>query len=293
MHLAAQEGNLAELEKESDDRLLHVRDNYGQTPLHLACFSGRTECLRYLLKRGGNVNATTFKTLLTPLHTAASEGHWQCVEILLKEGASCNAKDIRKEIPLHKASFNGSLKCIEMLLDATGNQNVNAEEYRLYTPLHLAVESGDLECMKLLLSRGANVHSQTFEKWTPLHVAAVTGDSLAAELLLDNGALVDARDSMGQTPLYWSLYHRDSIKIIQIFIDRGADCFVKNGKQMTPHDYAYYCGNLTGIKIISRNIILKHLIVLFAAANKIHPNLYDPYVWRFISKFILPPKSWF
>merc|ERR1712003_305406 len=48
---------------------------YGsQTPLYIAAFYGKSDCVEYLLQQGANKNKTE-KDGYTPAHAAASQGH--------------------------------------------------------------------------------------------------------------------------------------------------------------------------------------------------------------------------
>eukprot|EP00835_Amoeboradix_gromovi_P003454 NODE_229_length_13800_cov_0.838114.p3 type:complete len:478 gc:universal NODE_229_length_13800_cov_0.838114:1205-2638(+) len=55
-----------------------------QTPLHLACAEGHLELVKYLLKKGADVNARDFESW-TPLHCAAANHQIEIIKILTKE----------------------------------------------------------------------------------------------------------------------------------------------------------------------------------------------------------------
>ena len=55
-----------------------------QTPLHLACAEGHSELVKYLLKKGANVNARDFESW-TPLHCAAANNEIDIVRMLVKD----------------------------------------------------------------------------------------------------------------------------------------------------------------------------------------------------------------
>ena len=60
---------------------INLRDQDGNTPLHLAAENGQTETFRALIELGADVNlAGNFRA--TPLHEAARHGHTEIIEIL-------------------------------------------------------------------------------------------------------------------------------------------------------------------------------------------------------------------
>jgi len=74
---------------------IHLKDNEGLTPLHLACFCGQVQCLPILLNLNAKVNATD-NSGQTPLHKiihSKSEQKENIAELLLQAGADINIKD--------------------------------------------------------------------------------------------------------------------------------------------------------------------------------------------------------
>lgn len=58
----------------------------GITPLHLAAKNGKIEIVKFLIKRGANVNAQSAINKLTPLHCAAvRKNNKEIIEILIKK----------------------------------------------------------------------------------------------------------------------------------------------------------------------------------------------------------------
>lgn len=98
-------------------------DDHGFSPLHWACFAGKTNITEMLLSRGARINATNMGDD-TALHLAASHGHFDCVSLLLKNKADVNALNEHGNTPLHYACFWGHQKIVEELLAYGAQANV-------------------------------------------------------------------------------------------------------------------------------------------------------------------------
>jgi ankyrin repeat protein len=111
-----------------------------QTPLHLACYSGRHEIAQLLLDRGANARAGD-SSLSTPLHHVAGgqypsqEDGIRVARLLLEHGADISAQNSNRETPLHTASSYGRLEIARMLLERTIVTNDQGQN-----PSHLGLE---------------------------------------------------------------------------------------------------------------------------------------------------------
>lgn len=102
---------------------LNQGDDHGFSPLHWACFAGRTNIADMLLARGARINSTNMGDD-TALHLAASHGHLDCVQLLLSNKADVNALNEHGNTPLHYACFWGHLAIAEELLANGAQANV-------------------------------------------------------------------------------------------------------------------------------------------------------------------------
>lgn len=114
----------------------------GWTPLHLACFFGRPEAVRFLLDRGAPVEATSRNaTANRPLHAALAGGAGrEIVEALLESGADVTARGGGGFAPLHLAASRGSAGLVELLLDHGADPTARADDGS--TPAGIAAERG-------------------------------------------------------------------------------------------------------------------------------------------------------
>jgi ankyrin repeat protein len=176
----------------------NVRGMYGDTPLHVAIISDRTDngmVVFRLLKMGAKVDARS-NYGETPLHRAAYHGLVQHVQLLLKNRADVSAQNQRGETPLFYAVRpEGHPETVLALLKA--GADVNAVDSNGMTPLHGAAMIGDVNVARILIENGkADVNRQTLAGYAPLHVAAIFGKEEFVRLLLDHGAdpnLLDKR----------------------------------------------------------------------------------------------------
>lgn len=119
------EGNTLQVRIWLDDTTndMNEGDDHGFSPLHWACFAGRTNIVDMLLNRGARINATNMGDD-TALHLAASHGHVECVNLLLKNKADVNALNEHGNTPLHYACFWGYQEIAGMLIAAGAQSNV-------------------------------------------------------------------------------------------------------------------------------------------------------------------------
>ena len=80
----------------------NLKDNAGNTPLHIAAWAGNKEVIELLLNNNANPNVAT-QVGLTPHIGAASQGHIEVVRLLLGKNADINAKTVEGSTALMEA----------------------------------------------------------------------------------------------------------------------------------------------------------------------------------------------
>ncbi len=152
MHIYAQEGNLEGVKRKienGDDS--NEKNNFWQTPLHLAIINDHLDIAKFLVEKGADVNAVD-KYGQTPLHKAvmqnrlkkvSEENRLEMVKYLVENGADVNIRDKQqKQTPLHKDVKENYLSIVEYLVQ-------NEADY-LDEALELAKKNGRGEIAEYL-----------------------------------------------------------------------------------------------------------------------------------------------
>ncbi|MBL0318225.1 MAG: ankyrin repeat domain-containing protein [Alphaproteobacteria bacterium] len=165
-----------------------VRNQYGETLLHVACNS-KTGILELLLKHCDCYIDAANAEEQTPLHYAVMLEREDAVETLLNFGANVNVADAKGRMPLHMASSRGLLKTLNLLL--SHGAYVNACDNHDKIPLHYAVQFGHMSLVQALVQQGAKINAIDMDGIgdTPLEVAIDASRLDIVLSLLQQGAL--------------------------------------------------------------------------------------------------------
>lgn len=116
---------------------VNLKDARDVTPLHIATFEGKPDCIRILLRARADVNATD-RHGQTPLFFAPSK---QVCDLLLAARADANATNIKQQTPLHMAAHAGLADALLCIADVTDKKITDLKDHRGHTPLHYAAHS--------------------------------------------------------------------------------------------------------------------------------------------------------
>ncbi|KAF7977922.1 hypothetical protein HWV62_1979 [Athelia sp. TMB] len=163
---------------------------YGDTALQHASWSGHLDIMTLLLGRGADVNAQGDDG--TALQQASASGHLEIVTLLLDRGADIDAQEYGGTA-LQQASASGHLEIVTLLLDRGADINAQGKNG---TALHSAILKGHLEIVTLLLDRGADMNAQGI-LGTALYEALSWRQLEIVTLLLDRGADMNAQGKYG------------------------------------------------------------------------------------------------
>ena len=191
----------------------NVPVNFGKTAVHEAAYAGAAQNLTVLLEAGGDPHVRD-QDGNTPLHLASMGSligrYPAAIRVLLTQGADLYRTNDAGETPLHVAVFNGvgsAGRAVIKALLAAGARPQQADGNGV-TALQRFVRHGsdDGEIVALLLKAGANPDDKDSRGDAPLHAAIKTGGSHGkanvVEALLDGGANPCVRDDRGYTPYH-------------------------------------------------------------------------------------------
>lgn len=144
--------------------------------IHVAKF-GRVEMLQHMIKNNVNINMTftSYGHEVNAVYLAAGGGHLECLKLLIKAGGEYKQGfGTMKQTPLQTACIQGTTDCVEYLVKQMSTDELNIRDSMYgWTAAHGAAGRNNVDCLKILHVAGADfsIKSSSFPKETPLDVA--------------------------------------------------------------------------------------------------------------------------
>uniref|UniRef100_A0A3Q2UR24 Nuclear factor of kappa light polypeptide gene enhancer in B-cells inhibitor, epsilon n=1 Tax=Fundulus heteroclitus TaxID=8078 RepID=A0A3Q2UR24_FUNHE len=185
--------------------VLDIQNNLYQSPLHLATYLNLTDVVKGLMEKGASLELQD-QDGNTPLHVACQHGQTDCVTEMTRDlplsflVPVLQTQNWRGLACIHLAALNKQHHIMNLLMKKGADLNIQ-EGTAGKTALHLAVELHDITSVKMLLSMGANVDAPMFNGCTPLHLAVGRQDAQIADLLCQFGADKMLRNMEDETAL--------------------------------------------------------------------------------------------
>ncbi|RMD82163.1 MAG: hypothetical protein D6820_04110, partial [Lentisphaerae bacterium] len=177
----------------------------GVTPLLLAAFLGKTECLKVLVSHDGvDLDArdeTIFPRGRSAVSLAAAAGHAGAVQLLVEAGADVNLED---ELGRRLVDYVADLELPESILREIVKRTRAPIRPAIPSPngcitvLHRAATLGNRKLVDLLLAAGTSANIRSTDGRTPLMCAVAAGKWDVVRTLLRNGASMTAIDYQGK-----------------------------------------------------------------------------------------------
>ena len=220
----------------------NVADNKGNTPVHVACETGRLDSVVCLLTVGKCEPNSKNKAGDTPLHSYLNSPLYTDADItkeLVVRGANPNVADNKGNTPVHIACQTGRLDSVVCLL-TVGKCDPNSKNKAGDTPLHSYLNSlmySDSGIVKELIVYGAKANEVDSDCNTPLHIACKTGRLDSVEyLLVMTKCDPNAKNKAGLTPLHVNINssrYSNSHIVIKL-ITHGANSNLADNEGNTP-----------------------------------------------------------
>lgn len=242
IHDAAEQGDLASVKQlVSENRdLISEQDDAGSTPLHVAATNGHKKIVKYLLKKGAEIDAGDNEHS-TPLHVAAQSGHLNVVEYLVAKGADLHFQDDNGASTLHWAAYNGHIEVADFLLKK--GADLEARKTGGSTPMHGAAYYGHPEMVKFLVKNGANIEAKNNAGYTPMLSGAAAGNLELVEYLVDVGANLEATNEWNGTALYFAAQSENK-ELVELLLSKGTQVKSDDPEFRSPLYPVAYEGNI-------------------------------------------------
>ena len=179
LHFAVAFGQLEIVDLLAKFSRIDIKDNNGNTPLHVAALKNQVEISAYLKTKYQTTNVTN-DSGFTPLHYAAENGHTEVVKILYE--SQCNPRNVWGNTPLHYAASEGRLEVVSFFLEHL--ENIHPTNHLGDTPLHNAARDGHFEVVECFLRKSKANPSNSYGI-TPLHKACIKGHGHIAKLIFN------------------------------------------------------------------------------------------------------------
>lgn len=138
----------------------------------------------------------------------------------------------------------------QKILDLPGQSLAHDSKEILHYLVCNSEDERVLELASLFLNKeGISPNTESGSYWSPLHIACSKNDDNMVKLLLDKGADVNRHCSAlngspnGPTPLHVSAMNGNNKEIIELLINRGADCNIKDENERKAFDLALDAGH--------------------------------------------------
>ncbi|EDW97709.1 protein fem-1 homolog A isoform X1 [Drosophila yakuba] len=169
------------------------------SPLWAAVVSGKLAMVKYLVRIGCDINATS-DSGSTPVRSACYMTHFDIVKFLVENGADIKRPNINGGTCLINSVQSVKL-CLYLVQKGA---DINARDIQDKTALHYAIQEHRLDTTKMLIEEGADPYAKSRYGDDALRTACLKGahqifDFLKKELNYTPARLAEAHELMGST----------------------------------------------------------------------------------------------
>ena len=207
-----------------------LKNQDGETALHIAAFYGQMQLAQLLLDHYGNVYIDEMRLDgWTPLMIAVKNGDLDVAQLLINHNADIDMRNQTGETALHVAASYSQRQLTELLIECYGDDHTNDMRTDGWTPLMIAAHIGDMGVAQLLINHNADIYIRNHTGETALHVAACCGQVHLIELMVRHYGDVHVNKTRTDdwTPLMIAAKNGD-ISVAQLLINHNANTNLKN-----------------------------------------------------------------
>ncbi|XP_048257810.1 serine/threonine-protein phosphatase 6 regulatory ankyrin repeat subunit A-like [Haliotis rufescens] len=228
----------------------------GSNVLHLACFYGHVDVVKYLLSQDTVDVNSRGRYKQTPMMRAAKNGHKEVVELLVKKGADLSlAYNADGSNVLHLACVNGHVDVVKYLL-SQDTVNINSRGWRKRTPMMRAAEEGYKEVVELLVSKGADASLVDKRGNNLLHLACQRGQMELVKYIVSQDMVdINRRGLKKRSPVMIAAEsgHKE---VVELLVNKGADASLMDKKGNNILHLACQMGHVEVVKyVLSQDIV--------------------------------------
>ncbi|XP_047040389.1 transient receptor potential cation channel subfamily A member 1 isoform X3 [Helicoverpa zea] len=256
---AAESGNVEDFMRLylSEPSRLAVRDGRGRTAAHQAAAKNNTNILHFINNYGGDLNAKdNFGN--TPLHVAVENVALDAIEFLLQHRVDTSILNDKSQGALHLATELNRVSVLQTFTKYKDQFNVELGGEHGRTALHFAAIHDHDICAKILITDlGAECKRACNNGYYPIHEAAKNASSRTMEVFLQWGeskgctreSMISLYDNEGNVPLH-SAVHGGDIKAVELCLKSGAKISTQQYDLSTPVHLACAQGALEIVKLM-------------------------------------------
>ncbi|GFR24743.1 hypothetical protein TNCT_330431 [Trichonephila clavata] len=130
-----------------DKKDVNVKNDKGNTPLHLAVEEGNLEAVKHLIEKGADLNVPD-KHGWTPLYYAVYSGNINVVRFLIDQGADYNITD-NEGTPVYYAFQYGHVRIVKYFVEEKSIDPMAPINEYGSTLFGEAIVGGDLDTIKI------------------------------------------------------------------------------------------------------------------------------------------------
>ncbi len=223
-----------------NSRVITAADGAGNTPLHLAAEWQLDQVVRFIVEKGGSLNAKNANGE-TPLFSAVKADSAITVRSMLSASAErradINARDFLGNTALHACIRWSAANAARALIDydarTNGKKLINAHNLAGKTPLHEASRAGNVEFIRTLVMSGADINAIDETGKTALTDAIQMNQTDAVRELLERNASPVMQDMYGRNAFHEAVEY-SSVELITLLRSAGGNPMARDSFGKTP-----------------------------------------------------------